>query len=145
MSNVLWSAIFLVMGLILYLAFFNSFIIAAVVGAAFAVLGGGMLYHFHKIKTNPATNLFGIINQNPTKIIWVYTLETNLMPFGFKVQDKGLIYFKMIDGEEISVKLRAKDLKLVSRFLNRLLPDAMFGFSEEKQTRYNEQCAMNSR
>ena len=125
------------MGSLVYLSFFNTHIVAAVIGAAFAVLGGGMLYHFRKIKANPNTNLIKIIDENPAFIVWVYTLETNLMPFGFKVNDKGLIYFKLRNGDEISVKMPAKHLKLVSRFLNRLLPEAMFGFSKEKLEKYN--------
>ena len=123
-------------GLLIYWFYFESFLLAAAIGAGMFVLGGMLLYSFHKSWKNPEKNLLHIIDHTPERILWVYTLETQLMPFGFKVIDKGLIYFKMTDGEEISIKLSAKNLKLVSRFLNRLLPEAMFGYSEEKLAKY---------
>lgn len=130
----------MVIGGLVYLSFFNSNILLAVVGAAATVAGGMMYFYFQKSRKNPDNNLIKIIDTQPNKILWVYTMETNLMPFGFKIQDKGFIYFNLDNGDDICVKLPAKDLKLVSRFLNRLLPNAMFGFSEEKQNLYNEKC-----
>jgi len=132
------------MGGLIYLSFFNSNVLIAIVGAAATVAGGMMYFYFQKSNKNPDTNLVKIIDDQPEKILWVYTLETNLMPFGFKVKDKGLIYFKLDNGDDICVKMEAKDLKLVSRFLNRLLPNAMFGFSEEKQEQYNAQLRIKS-
>lgn len=132
------------MGALLYLLFFNSNVIVAVIGAAAAVVGGMMWINFQRKFKNPNTNLINIIDHQPEKVLWVYTLKTNLMPFGFKIKDKGLIYFNLDNGDDICIKMPAKDLKLVSRFLNRLLPNAMFGFSEEKQAKYNQQCAMKN-
>jgi hypothetical protein len=133
-----------VIGGLVYVSFFSTNVLAAIVGAGTTVVGGCMYFIFQKNWKNNDKNLIKIIKQQPEKILWVYTLETNLMPFGFKVKDKGLIYFKMNDGEDVCIKMPAKDLKLVSRFLNRLLPNAMFGFSEEKQRLYNEQLTMSN-
>lgn len=138
-NNIIYSITFLVIGGLVYISFFSTNVLAAVIGAGMAVAGGCMYFIFQKNWKNEERNLIKIIDHQPEKILWVYTLETNLMPFGFKVKDKGYIYFKMNDGEDICIKMPAKDLKLVSRFLNRLLPNAMFGFSEEKQAKYNEQ------
>lgn len=131
-------------GSLVYLSFFATNVLAAIVGAGMAVTGGCMYYFFQRNWKNDNQNLVKIIDHQPEKILWIYTLETNLMPFGFKVKDKGLIYFKMDDGEDICIKMPAKDLKLVSRFLNRLLPNAMFGFSEEKERSYHEKVSLKT-
>ncbi len=131
-------------GGLVYLSFFTTNVLAAIIGAGMAVTGGCMYYFFQKNWKNEHQNLVQIIDHQPEKILWVYTMETNLMPFGFKVKDKGLIYFKMDDGEDICIKMPAKDLKLVSRFLNRLLPNATFGFSEEKQRAYDEKLRLKN-
>jgi hypothetical protein len=59
------------------------------------------------------------------------------MPFGFEIVQSGLIYFKLENGEDYSVSVAAKDLKLISRTLNRLLPHATFGYSQEKANIYD--------
>lgn len=79
------------------------------------------------------TRLMQLLLHNPKQIVWVYSTVTQHMPFGFQFINMGTLYFKLIDGDEISVSLKAKDLKIISRFLNRLLPHATFGFSKDKE------------
>jgi hypothetical protein len=41
-------------------------------------------------------------------------------------KESGILYFKLSDGDAISVSMPAKDLKPVSRFLNQVLPHTSF-------------------
>jgi uncharacterized membrane protein len=84
------------------------------------------------------SDLMKILTHEPEKIVWVYSVVTNRMPFGFQFSKKGLMYFKMIDGNDMSLTMSEKELKVVSRFLNRLLPHATFGYSKEKEKQYLE-------
>ena len=58
------------------------------------------------------------------------------MPFGFYWSENGLLFFKLANGEEITVHLKAKHLKLVSKTLGRLLPHTTFGYSSERDQWY---------
>ena len=59
------------------------------------------------------------------------------MPFGLEFISNCVIYFHLMDGSHESVSLPSKKQKLVSKFLNRLLPHATFCFSEERQQQYD--------
>lgn len=76
------------------------------------------------------------------QIVWVYCVTTQVMPFGFHLWQRGAMFFKLMDGEEITVSLPAGKQKMVSRFLNRLLPHASFGYSEEKQRLFESDPSM---
>ncbi len=67
------------------------------------------------------------------QVVWVYHVKTQVMPYGFHIWERGTIYFKLIDGREITLDLPATKQKMVSKFLNRVLPHASFGYSEERQ------------
>ena len=82
--------------------------------------------------------LWYLLNENPKQIVWVYSITTQTMPFGFHLWDTGTMYFKLLDGDEITVGLPTKKLKMVSKFLNRLLPHASFGYSEERQAQFEK-------
>ncbi len=73
------------------------------------------------------------LRQRPKEIVWVYALVTERMPFGIQFIKNGVLYFKLKNGEDLSVSLSAKKLKLVSKTLNRLLPHASFGYSVERE------------
>jgi len=59
------------------------------------------------------------------------------MPFGFQFSKNGTIYFKLADGDELSVSLPARQLKTVSKALNKILPQATFGYSEANAQYYD--------
>ena len=100
----------------------------------------GIKYSWQALKVQRVedSELMKVLLQKPKKIVWVYSIVTNRMPFGFQFSKSGVMYFKMIDGKEISIGMSAKELKIVSRFLNRMLPHATFGYSPEKEQRYQE-------
>jgi hypothetical protein len=98
----------------------------------------GLRFFFKTVKQSSieSNRLILLLNKNPKKIIWVYALNTQLNPFGLEFMDSGVLYFKLSDGDEISVGLPAKKLKLVSKFLNRILTETTFGYSKERAEQY---------
>lgn len=77
-----------------------------------------------------------LLLQKPDYIVWVYTLETQVMPYGFYSYRKGMIYFHTLSGEQYELPLRADQLVRISKQLNFVLPKATFGYSEEKQSQF---------
>ncbi|MEZ4953287.1 MAG: hypothetical protein R2825_06905 [Saprospiraceae bacterium] len=112
----------------------NSFISS--VGMVALIVGIRLMYGILKKPKPEDERLWILLNETPRQIVWVYSIATRTMPFGFHLWDNGVMYFKLLDGDEISVNLPVRKLKMVSKFLNRLLPHASFGYSAERQTQF---------
>ncbi len=112
----------------------NSFI--AGVGLVAMIVGIRMMFGIIRTPRAVDERLWHLLNDDPKQIVWIYSLNTQTMPFGFYLWDAGTMYFKLLDGDEITVNLPAKKLKMVSKFLNRLLPHASFGYSDERQAQF---------
>jgi hypothetical protein len=80
--------------------------------------------------------LIQTLMRQPGRIVWVYAVVTSRMPFGLQIAQNGLMYFKLINGDEFTLSAPIKELKLISRFLNRLLPHATFGFTKDREQWY---------
>ncbi len=101
-----------------------------------AVLGLRFLANILK-ERNPMNHLLiQLLLNDPRKIVWVYSLSTQSMPYGFHINRFGLMYFKLIDGDELSVSLPANKLRAVSKSLNAHLPHATFGYTKEREQWY---------
>ena len=70
------------------------------------------------------------------EIVWIYAVRTQTMPFGLYLWERGSMYFKLLDGSTIVLSLPASQLKMVSKFLGRLLPHAAIGYSKERMEEY---------
>lgn len=81
--------------------------------------------------------LLDVLANAPRQVVWVYSVVTQRMPFGFQFSKNGTIYFKLADGDELSVSLPARQLKTVSKALNKILPQATFGYSEANAQYYD--------
>lgn len=123
--------------LMLYFAF-EKHIIWSIFGLILTVMGLALARAFPYLWRSDQLPLWNILRYSPERIVWVYSVVTERMPYGFQMERNGLLYFKDLDGEEWSVSLSADDLKLVSRTLNRVLPHATFGYSNEKASLYNQ-------
>jgi hypothetical protein len=77
-----------------------------------------------------------LLEHHPRQIVWVYSIVTERLPFGFNVARAGLMYFKLADGDEITVSLPAERLPWISRYLNDRLPHATFGYSRDREQWY---------
>ena len=80
--------------------------------------------------------LLKILRYQPERIVWVYSVVTQRMPFGFKFSQNGTLYFKMIDGQDYSVSLPSKYLSYVSKSLQKHLPMATFGYTRDREQWY---------
>jgi hypothetical protein len=132
--------------------------------ALFLMLSGSIaiiVFSFEKSAILPAIGLIGLIisiqflyrtvrtlypNENkiiqilftkPQSIVWIYSVKTERLPFGFQLSTATTLYFKFVDGDQLSVSVPGKDLKVISRFLNKLLPHATFGYSPDRAQWYH--------
>ncbi len=122
-----------VLGLVLSVAFFASSIILTIIGLFFMVIGINLTYQAargHRPDDHP---LMEVLRHQPHRVVWVYSVVTQRMPFGLQFSQNGILYFKLIDGDQISVSAPRKHLKLISKTLNRLLPHASFGYTKDRE------------
>ena len=123
-------------GMYLVMSSFQKSIILGITGLAITMISIRLLHRsiqYWKVEDHP---LIQVLFRKPNQIVWVYSMVTESLPFGFQFHNRGTLYFKMVDGNEFSVAIPAKHLKLVSRTLNRQLPHASFGFTEDRQRLY---------
>lgn len=140
-SKVFLSAMPLVLGTVL---FFYCRQLGTVLSILSLLLVLTSIYLTRKtLKSNRLENhpLWELLLQRPLQIVWIHTVRTQLMPFGFYLWETGQMYFKLVDGKEISIVLPAKKLRMVSRFLNKMLPHATFGYSPENERLFQENPA----
>lgn len=139
----LFSASFLlVFGAVLSYFFFNQNTLLSVLGLI-AVFVGARLTHlfFHQLNVEE-NKLMHLLHEQPEKIVWVYSVVTERTPFGFQLFKHGLLYFMLLDGDNISVSLPSAQLKIVSEGLNGMLPHATFGYTEEREVHYQKSPKM---
>lgn len=136
MLQLLASAALLTLGLALLIFFFSHNIILTVLGLILSVTGLRLV--FQKLVNRRIGNhrLMVLLADHPGQIVWVYSVVTERLPFGFRFTRNGILYFKLADGDEITVTLPAPDLRLVLRHLNRMLPHASFGYSRDRAQWY---------
>ncbi len=77
-----------------------------------------------------------ILSFHPIQIVWIYSILTENMPFGIKLFSKGRIVFKLENGEEYTISVPFKELKIVGEQLKKILPHASYGYSTEKMQWY---------
>jgi hypothetical protein len=116
--------------------FFQGYIILTVFGLLCTVLGLRFLSKLLRVKHTEEHRLFRLLIKQPKQIVWVYSVVTERLPFGFQITRYGTLYFKLADGDEISVSMPAQELKRVSKFLNPILPHASFGYTRDREQWY---------
>ena len=85
------------------------------------------------------------LRDRPERIVWVYGTVTERMPFGLNFKRSGLLYLYDADGEAHSFSLPARQLLLVTKTLNRLLPRAEFGYTAERELKYRGEIRQTNR
>ncbi len=128
----------MVSGVIFPYLFFQKNSFVTVAGLAVLLIGIQMMLGIIRTPQAVDERLWFLLNDNPKQIVWVYSVTTRTMPFGFHLWDAGTMYFKLLDGNEISINLPVKKMKMVSKFLNRLLPHATFGYSDERHWQFEK-------
>lgn len=126
----------LLLGVALMFGFYNSSYILLVVGIICIGIGARFTFLLSTYKSVEQTKLFQLLRREPDKIVWVYSVVTERLPFGFNVSKNGIMYFKLINKDEISVSIPSKHLKTISEALNHLLPHATFGYTQDREQWY---------
>ncbi|NJK83292.1 MAG: hypothetical protein HC912_05220 [Saprospiraceae bacterium] len=132
------ALLLLIVGAALSYFFFNQQTLLSILGLV-GVLVGARLTHlfFHQLNVDE-TKLMRLLHHQPEKIVWVYSVITARSPFGFQLFKHGLLYFMLLDGDNISVSLPSAQLKIVSEGLNGMLPHATFGYTKEREAFYQK-------
>lgn len=123
-------------GALLAFFFFQHSVILVVTGLVIGMTGLHFFSDYLRNRRVENTRLIKLLEKDPRKIVWVYSVVTERLPFGFKFSQSGIMYFKLSDGDEISVSMPAEELRPVSSFLNRLLPHASFGYTRDREQWY---------
>ena len=130
------SCLLFLFGLILTGLQFGNSVILSILGLGACVISIGLILKSLSLIRKQKHPVLEILRKRPYEVVWVYTIITERMPFGLQFVKNGLLYIHLIDGTHHSVSLPARKLKLVSKYLNRLLPNACFGYSEEREQTY---------
>ncbi|MCF8245617.1 MAG: hypothetical protein K9J37_04060 [Saprospiraceae bacterium] len=136
------GVLLLASGFALALFFYQKHSLLAVLGLGLALPGAWFLRDYlqrHKVEDDL---LWQTLHRRPQQIVWVYTQEEQLMPLGLHLMDRGMLFVMLLDGSELTLALPAKKLRLASHFLHRLLPNAAFGFSEERRQQFVDNPAL---
>ena len=129
--------IVLVSALILMAVGISTYPAVFILGALFTIVGSLLTYrHFHQ--KSSLEKLQDRLYDDPGSIIWIYTIVLEHHPFGLQINERGLIYFKLDDGDEVSAYLPPRKLKLITKVLQRALPYTVFGYTKERAEQYKK-------
>ncbi len=124
------------LGAFLCYVFFSNSVILSIIGLGIAVIGIRQVYLTLRALRLADHEILHLLREKPHHIVWVYSVVTERSPFGFTFMKQGTMYFKLASGDQLSVMMPSGKLKLVSKFLNRLLPHASFGYSIDREQLY---------
>ena len=127
-------SVMLLIGLLCCGRAFRHNALLTICGLTFTVLGITALYHLYQNWNDG--RLMRLLEYQPQQIVWVYSVVVHRMPFGIHFFQYGTLFFKLADGQELSVLLSVRQLKLAGRTAERLLPHATVGYSPERARRY---------
>ncbi len=134
----LLASFLLLLGSMALLIFtFEKSIILPIIGLISLVVSIHLIYRTARMLDIQEHRLMRMLHHHPNDIVWVYSVKTERLPFGVQLSSSVTLYFKLNDGDELSVSLPQNDLKLISKWLNRLLPHATFGYSSDKAQWYH--------
>ena len=136
------SSLLLAFGLSFASFFWGASVILTLFGLACALLGIRFIFHLLQEKGTSGHRLFYLLKHRPRDIVWVYAVVTQRLPFGLQFGSSCTMYFKLMNGDEVSVGLSVKNQRDVSATLNRLLPHATFGYTRDREQWYMADPAM---
>lgn len=125
-----------IFGLVLCNLFFSRNIIWMIISLTACVCGLVLLFRAIQQLRVERCKLIILLENQPRDIVWIYSVLTQRLPFGFQLAQSVTLYFKLIDGDEISLSLPKHQLKLVSKWLNRVLPHTTFGYNKKLEQQF---------
>lgn len=133
-----------VFGLIVFTIGLSAYPTLLIIGAGASVFSGLVLLRHFRQK-GPLEILQDRLYDNPDTVVWIYTVVHEHHPFGLQLSERGLIYFKFNDGDEVCAFLPPQKLRLTTKILSRALPHTVFGYTKERAEQYKENPQMVSK
>lgn len=130
------GVVLLVAGLALTTYFYQKYNLLAVLGLGLALPGAWCLREYLRRPKVEDDLLWQTLHRRPRQVVWVFTQEEQLMPVGLLLWERGTLFVMLLDGSELTLALPPRKLKLASHYLQRLLPHAAFGFSQERRQQF---------
>jgi len=79
------------------------------------------------------TPLIQLLLKEPKKIVWIYSVVTQRMPFGLEFSKEATIYFKLIDGDDMTLNMSESEAGKTLKTLNFKLPHTSFGYTQDRE------------
>ncbi len=127
------STVLTLVGAALGWLLFRRSVILVIIGLALGVTGLRLLFRTFREAHDGGHRLLRLLEEHPQQIVWVYSVVTERLPFGFRFNRSGIMYFKLADGDEITLSLPAGQIKGISQYLNDRLPHATFGYTRDRE------------
>lgn len=115
---------------------FEESVILPVLGLLGLIISIHLIYQTVRLLKVEEHRLIWLLKNQPHAIVWVYSVKTERLPFGFQLSSSTTFYFKLADGDEMTISVSPEKLNLLSKYLNRLLPHATFGYSRDRAQWY---------
>ena len=115
-----------------------------VAGTGLLLAGGGLLillallgamYSLEIWPFKPRT-VRSVLQKEPESVVWVYHHIVQNRPYGVAVTNFTMLYLHLDDGNETTAQIRLHKADAVLAALKPLLPQATFGYSDEKKFQY---------
>ncbi len=88
------------------------------------------------------TALMQLLLYDPQKIVWIYSIVTQRMPFGLEFSKDAIIYFKLINGDEITITMSESETNNTLEMLRIKLPHVTFGYTSDREQWFMADPAM---
>lgn len=108
--------------------------LVAVFMAGGAVAGYG-IFRSRGVAHHP---VYGLLAETPERVYWVYGVRHRRTPFGIYLVDVFRIVIGSREGHLEEFVVPARQYRAVMRWLQRRVPQAHFGWTEEMQSLYDE-------
>lgn len=122
----------------LFLGLSGNFLLSFA-GLVLVILSMRLGFPILKQVHNEESKLFYILRHQPRRIVWIYGIVTEHFPFGLSIIQSAVLYIKLIDGDELTVSVSPRKMKMVLKTLGRLLPHATQGYTKDLEQRYEKQ------
>lgn len=126
-----------VLGGLLMLLGIQTYPIVLLGGLFMTIIGTYLLYQ-HFRYPSPLLRLQDALYDQPENVVWIYSIIHQHHPFGFQVNQRGIIYFKFANGDEMTAYLPPEKIKLINKVLSRALPNTVFGYTKERAAQYEK-------
>lgn len=74
-----------------------------------------------------------LLNHHPEEIVWVYSVMTQVSPFGVFIKERGFVAICTSEGECHQLSGSFSELRSITKGLTILLPHASHGYTQERE------------